>query len=384
MVKIVNVFILLLFCVLPLYCNESLTLTKITSKKDQFILEFNREVERNEIKDYNLNTKEFYRRVYDIKGTLKAKIPTMNNKISPQLRISQFKKGIIRIVFAGETKQQISYKSKNNILTFKNDTKNTQSNTAKSNNSSKTTTKISNKTQDSKTQKIYQNTKKTKIIVLDPGHGGKDVGAKGNGLYEKNVVLKIAKKTSESLAKKGYKVYLTRSNDKFISLRQRTGYANDKKADLFISIHANASPTKEKASSMSGLETFFLSPSRSERAMRAANLENKSDTEEMNYFTKISFLNFLNREKIIASNKLAIDIQNGILKDVRSVYKINDGGVREGPFWVLVGALMPAVLVEIGYISNKTDSSYFEKAEYIEKMSQGIANGVESYFAKNK
>ena len=233
--------------------------------------------------------------------------------------------------------------------------------------------------------KLSKKQKASKIIVLDPGHGGDDVGAlsQNKKLREKDIVLNVSKKTASLLKERGYKVLFTRSNDRFIKLRSRTSFANDKGAHLFISIHANAAPNKEKAKSMNGIETFFLSPSRSERSMNAANLENKADTDEMNYFTKVSFLNFLNREKIIASNKLAIDIQAGLLKSVRASYKVSDGGVREAPFWVLVGALMPAVLIEIGYISHPDESQKIANSKYQDRLAKGIADGVDEYFAKN-
>ena len=233
--------------------------------------------------------------------------------------------------------------------------------------------------------KLSKKQKASKIIVLDPGHGGDDVGAlsQNKKLREKDIVLNVSKKTASLLKERGYKVLFTRSNDRFIKLRSRTSFANDKGAHLFISIHANAAPNKEKAKSMNGIETFFLSPSRSERSMNAANLENKADTDEMNYFTKVSFLNFLNREKIIASNKLAIDMQAALLKSVRAGYKVSDGGVREAPFWVLVGALMPAVLIEIGYISHPDESQKIANSKYQDRLAKGIADGVDEYFAKN-
>lgn len=103
----------------------------------------------------------------------------------------------------------------------------------------------------------------------------------------------------------------------------------------------------------------------------------------MNYFSKISFLNFLNREKIISSNKLAIDLQSGMLKSVKTNYKINDGGVREAPFWVLVGALMPAALIEVGYISHPKESKLIANDKYQQALAKGIADGIDAYFAKN-
>ena len=226
---------------------------------------------------------------------------------------------------------------------------------------------------------------KGKVIVLDAGHGGDDPGAINGSLKEKNVVLSIAQKAGKELQGRGYKVYYTRSKDKFINLRDRTKYANDKAADLFISIHANAAPNKTKTATMHGIETFFLSPARSERSKNAAALENKSDIEEMNYFSKQTFLNFLNREKIIASNKLAIDVQREVLARVKSVSsKASDGGVREAPFWVLVGALMPAVLLEVGYITHPDEGELINNSKYQDALAKGLADGIDVYFSNQQ
>ncbi len=226
---------------------------------------------------------------------------------------------------------------------------------------------------------------KGKVIVLDAGHGGDDPGAINGSLKEKNIVLSIAQKAGKELQGRGYKVYYTRSKDKFINLRDRTKYANDKAADLFISIHANAAPNKTKAATMHGIETFFLSPARSERSKNAAALENKSDIEEMNFFSKQTFLNFLNREKIIASNKLAIDVQREVLARAKSVSsKASDGGVREAPFWVLVGALMPAVLLEVGYITHPGEGELINNSKYQDALAKGLANGIDVYFSNQQ
>ncbi|EAH6126904.1 N-acetylmuramoyl-L-alanine amidase [Campylobacter jejuni] len=229
--------------------------------------------------------------------------------------------------------------------------------------------------------------KSGKLIVIDAGHGGKDSGAlsdKKGSLKEKDIVLSAVLKLGNELKKRGYKVLYTRSLDKFINLRDRTKYANDKRADLFISIHANAAPNAAKAKSSEGVETFFLSPARSERSKKAAEKENQGDFEEINYFSKQSILNFLNREKIVASNKLAIDVQKNILTQTRKKYKIVDGGVREAPFWVLVGAQMPAILIEIGYITHPNEGKRIANKAFQDLLVKGIADGVESYFYNNR
>lgn len=226
---------------------------------------------------------------------------------------------------------------------------------------------------------------KEKIIVIDPGHGGKDGGAVGHKKYrEKDIVLSIATKTAAALRVRGYTVYMTRSKDRFIKLRNRTRYANKKRADLFISIHANAVP-KRNAKKAYGIETYFLSPSRSKRATNAAATENRAEVEDMDFYGKNTFLNALNSEKIIASHKLAIDLQSSVLSSLRARYKnVKDGGVREGPFWVLVGAQMPAVLVEVGFITHPTEATRLHSKNYQDYFARGLADGVERYFVKNR
>ena len=223
-----------------------------------------------------------------------------------------------------------------------------------------------------------------KTIVIDPGHGADDVGAVGpNKRYEKVINLNVSKNLYSILKQRGYKVYLTRSSDTFIKVMNRTVLANDKNADIFISIHSNSVP-KEKANEVSGIETFFLSPARNERAKRVAAIENKSDIREMSNSSKDVFLESLNRPRITASHKLAIDVQAGLLQSARSKYKdVSDSGVREGPFWVLVGAQMPSILVELGYVSHPVESKRLYDKNYQQSLANGIANGIDSYFSKN-
>ena len=409
---------------------KSLRVLEVLSDKNSLKIKLNRNINEDELKNFALNSKDSWRNVYDITGILPSKFPIPQNGISAKIRIAQKDPSTVRIVFEDAKKSQIYAQIDKKEITFsKKLAQNTQKTEQKTEqNTKKTAKKVANtektsagkaektaKTQKENTKndkkiakkpepinqkamkitadtaiaatsnKLSKKQKASKIIVLDPGHGGDDVGAlsQNKKLREKDIVLNVSKKTASLLKERGYKVLFTRSNDRFIKLRSRTSFANDKGAHLFISIHANAAPNKQKAKSMNGIETFFLSPSRSERSMNAANLENKADTDEMNYFTKVSFLNFLNREKIIASNKLAIDMQAALLKSVRAGYKVSDGGVREAPFWVLVGALMPAVLIEIGYISHPDESQKIANSKYQDRLAKGIADGVDEYFAKN-
>ncbi len=226
--------------------------------------------------------------------------------------------------------------------------------------------------------------KKHKKIVLDAGHGGKDCGAmSANLVCEKDIVLEVVKFLHKELKKRGYSVLLTRDKDIYIDLVARTELANRKSADLFISVHANSIP-KRSTSNAHGIETYFLSTARSERARKVAEQENKDNVNLMDYFSKSLLLNSLNTQRLIVSNKLAIDVQYGMLQSIRKNYPdVVDGGVREGPFWVLAGALMPSILIEIGYNSHAIESKRIQSKPYQKILAKGIADGIDSFFSKN-
>ncbi|MFP6009183.1 N-acetylmuramoyl-L-alanine amidase [Helicobacter pylori] len=226
--------------------------------------------------------------------------------------------------------------------------------------------------------------KKHKKIVLDAGHGGKDCGAMSTNLVcEKDIVLEVVKFLHKELKKRDYSVLLTRDKDVYIDLVARTELANKKGADLFISVHANSIP-KHSTSNAHGIETYFLSTARSERARKVAEQENKDDVNLMDYFSKSLLLNSLNTQRLIVSNKLAIDVQYGMLQSIRKNYPdVVDGGVREGPFWVLAGALMPSILIEIGYNSHAIESKRIQSKPYQKILAKGIADGIDSFFSKN-
>ncbi|MDO7253109.1 N-acetylmuramoyl-L-alanine amidase family protein [Helicobacter cappadocius] len=298
------------------------------------------------------------------------KLPEVSKKSLPSHKITPK----IQAQVSKTTKTSTSHSSKST-------TSNPQSSEAKKH-PQKNQTPIST----AKRENVSPPSNKTKKyrIVIDPGHGGKDCGAMGiTKVCEKNIVLSVAKFLEQELKKRGYITYMTRNKDVYINLKERTDFANAKNADLFVSIHAN-SVTKNSSNSPQGIETYFLSTARSERARKVAELENKDDVDVMNYFSRFSFLNSLNSHRLIASNKLAIDIQFGILKELRKNYQgVVDGGVREGPFWVLAGALMPSVLIEIGYNSNPIEARRIDDKRYQRFLAKGIADGIEGFFAKN-
>ncbi len=237
----------------------------------------------------------------------------------------------------------------------------------------------------SETGRIETAHKKRYRVVIDAGHGGKDNGASCCEVRkEKRVVLSVANKLKVKLKNKGYDVFMTRSTDDFIYLRRRTAFANEKKADIFISVHANAAPNSEQAPLLKGIEIYYLSPAQTKRAKAAAKKENSVVLEGKDYFTKNAYLSLINREKIVESHKLGLDVSSQILQNVREHFGyVANGGVKPANFWVLVGALMPAILVETGYITHPKEGENLLNGYYQKLLAEGIADGVDQYL-KNK
>ena len=223
---------------------------------------------------------------------------------------------------------------------------------------------------------------KQKIIVIDPGHGGKDTGGIGvYGIREKNIVLPIGLNLKNILEKRGYKVYMTRNKDYFVTLPNRTKFANRHHANLFISIHCNIIRSD---SNVHGPTTYFLSPARTARASRVAKYEN-SAIGNLHTTNQQIVLNFLNKSRIIQSDKFAMDVQRNVVYNLRKYYKnVGDRGVRPAPFWVLVGTQMPAILIETGFLTNKQEALRLNNSLYRKRLARGIANGIDSYFMKNR
>ncbi|MBI4620913.1 MAG: N-acetylmuramoyl-L-alanine amidase [Desulfobacterales bacterium] len=214
-------------------------------------------------------------------------------------------------------------------------------------------------------------------IVIDPGHGGHDPGAIGpSGLREKDVVLEIARKLEGIIkGKLGCEVVLTRKDDRFIPLEERTAIANTQKADLFVSIHANASPNKDAH----GIETYFLNFSADEEAMKVAARENATSTKKMSDLRAILRDLMLN-SKINESSVLAGHIQKSLTGKLKAEYSdIRDNGVKQAPFYVLIGAEMPSILVEVSFISNKIEEERLKDSEYLERLASSIFTGIRGY-----
>ena len=214
-------------------------------------------------------------------------------------------------------------------------------------------------------------------IVLDPGHGGKDPGAMANQMQEKDIVLKIAQILKPKLAKQlNCEVILTRNEDIFLPLEERTAIANTEEADLFISLHLNAHPSLETR----GLETYFLNLSTNAEAMRVAAMENATSTHQMSDLEGI-LSDILKNSKIDESSRLAGYVHKSMLTglDGKNFGDVKNLGVKQAPFYVLIGAQMPAILLEIAFISNKIDAENLQNQEFVETVTNEIVKGIGLY-----
>ena len=224
------------------------------------------------------------------------------------------------------------------------------------------------------------------LIVIDAGHGGHDTGATADGKYEKELVLKIAQRTANKFKEMGYRVYLTRADDRFIKLSGRTKIADKLDAKVFISIHANAIANKSRFQVVEGIETYYLQKTRDGRSQRIAKRENDAVLQGADSLSKDVIIDsVLSGPKLIESNKLAIDVQNSLMKEVKTLYpNTKNGGARPAPFYVLVGASRPSILVEVGYITNDKERAKLFTDAYQKKIVEGIAAGATRYIDNRK
>ncbi|MBN2464669.1 N-acetylmuramoyl-L-alanine amidase [candidate division WOR-3 bacterium] len=218
-----------------------------------------------------------------------------------------------------------------------------------------------------------------KRIVLDPGHGGESPGAVGRrGTREKVVVLDVARRLKKKLEKQGFDVILTRDSDTFVSLADRSKCGNGQKADLFVSIHANASPNRAAC----GLETYFLSEAKTdwERAVAsrenaALQMEDSGPALDPGDDVGLILADLAQNEYLVESSELAAQIQEKTVPYAR----IKDRGVRQANFYVLRNNFMPAVLVECGFLSNRSEERLLRQADHRERLAEGICRGIVAF-----
>lgn len=223
---------------------------------------------------------------------------------------------------------------------------------------------------------------KIRRVVVDPGHGGHDPGAVGpSGIQEKDVVLAIGLKLRALLREElGLDVVMTRSSDVFIPLEERTAIANKVNADLFLSVHANAAPNRLAA----GIETYYLNLAKTDKVAQLAAKENGTSLEKVSVLQAILF-DLMANYKLNDSAHLADEVQKSLYKKIRAGYSdVKNLGVKQGPFYVLVGATMPSILVETAFLSNAQEESRLKETAYQEMAAEGILEGVRNYITSLK
>ncbi len=227
---------------------------------------------------------------------------------------------------------------------------------------------------------------KIRTVVIDPGHGGHDPGAIGpKGVKEKDINLKIAKELKKILDKEGKSigidnVYLTRSTDRFIPLEERTAIAKKRNADLFISIHCNASKNRKAV----GSESYILSFTKNQRSLEVAARENATTKKRVSDLDDI-LKKYLLSSKIDESEKFANYVQKSIYSSVAPKYSsFKNKGVKKAPFIVLIGADIPSILVETSFISNPTEEKRLNNSKYRAKIAQGIFDGIKLYSSETQ
>jgi N-acetylmuramoyl-L-alanine amidase len=219
-------------------------------------------------------------------------------------------------------------------------------------------------------------------IVIDAGHGGKDPGAIGpSGLQEKDIVLSMALLLAEEVKSKlGWEVVLTRNDDTFIPLEERTAIANKVGADLFVSLHVNASAN----AAAHGIETYYLNFSKNEKAAAVAARENGTTLRAVSDLEQILF-DLMAHSKIQESSRLASDIQNALISGISKEFgTVKNLGVKQGPFYVLLGANMPSVLVEAAFLSNPAEETRLATRQYQKETTRAIIDGLRAYVGNSK
>ena len=216
-----------------------------------------------------------------------------------------------------------------------------------------------------------------RTIVIDPGHGGKDPGAIGRGgLKEKDVVLDIGRRLKKLLERQGHTVIMTRSDDTFIPLGDRTQLANSRNADLFVSIHANANPNRHTK----GMQVYLLGKATDAEARDTASRENGEDNSRVSDLDQI-FNDMALDFRINHSITLAYQTHDAFLRTVGKRYSVVDLGVKRAPFYVLMNSTMPGILAEVSFISNPQEEARLRQAAYRQGIAEALARGVQRYLA---
>ena len=340
--------LLILFFTLNLFGATSNSLVATSLKGNKLKLTFKQDIEH--VKFFVLKNKKVIKYVYDIKGASldnkKLSIKNYRHNGVDAFRMAQFSKTHMRVVIETKYKHYRTYSIHGKVLTI---------NLPKGK-------KISNATLSNGKRKRV--TKYSPTIIVDAGHGGYDIGASFKGIIEKKITLRLALKLKKQLTRRGYRIYLTRSGDQHRSLKERTDYANAKRAKLFISLHTNAAPRRKSRHYVyKGIEVFYF----------------KGKTRRARYRDRRVYLSPWKKRR---SRKLAKLVKDNMLKSVRRKYIVLDKGVKKNNFWVLRGTKMPSILVEHGYITDRYEGKRLTTDYYQNLLIRGIVNGVDEYFGR--
>jgi N-acetylmuramoyl-L-alanine amidase len=219
-------------------------------------------------------------------------------------------------------------------------------------------------------------------IVIDPGHGGKDPGARGiRKTEEKDITLKVALLLRDLLSKRsGVRVLMTRDRDVFIELEDRARFANSHEADLFVSIHVNSHPSR----AVKGIEIYHFGEAKDQRALEVAARENGTPMGNTGVGWEYLVADLLTTKKIEASLDLAWNAKEAMVSQMNGHYLVNDHGVKTAPFYVLRFTSMPSILAEIAYISNPDEEDLLRKPAFIQDVAQSLYHGIVSFLANNR
>ena len=219
------------------------------------------------------------------------------------------------------------------------------------------------------------------LIVIDPGHGGKDPGAIGIGnLHEKDINLKLARKLAQRLRARSFKVVLTREDDRFLNLEERTAIAESARGDIFVSIHVNASENRN----LRGIEVYYLDEEHRRHNLEVAARENGVEPEEVDALQE-TLARLRVAEASRYSESLARYVHRDLTRGLAQTYGgVSDLGVKKGPFYVLFMSSMPAILVETGFLTNPKDARLLRSDNYLEVMAAQIAAGLGHYRNGNR
>jgi N-acetylmuramoyl-L-alanine amidase len=224
--------------------------------------------------------------------------------------------------------------------------------------------------------RLPPDSREVRTVIVDPGHGGSDPGAIGvGGLREKDVTLRLSEMLAVKLREMGFRVVATRERDRFVSLEERTAIAEASNGDVFVSLHANAAPRR----SVQGIETYYPDENHERHSLRVAMRENGVSRDQLDELQR-TLAKMRIAEISPYSQRLAFLVQSQLARALPSRYgKIQDLGAKKGPFYVLFLSNMPAILIEAGFVTNKSDAKRLRSGDYLDSVATQISTGLERY-----